>query len=409
VPGDKSISHRALILGALADGTSVVRGLLDAADVRSTRACLEALGVALEADGACVRVHGRGLGGLQRPLRTLDCGNSGTTMRLLAGVLAGHPFDATLTGDASLCRRPMGRVADPLRRMGAGVLLQPGDVAPLTIRGTAALHAIDVELPVASAQVKSAVLLAALHARGTTVLGGRTDSRDHTELLLGHFGVPLQIAAGRVAVDGGQRLRAAPLDVPGDPSSAAFLWAAAACLPGGPLEVRDVLLNPTRTGFLRVLQRMGATVEVEVTGCRPEQVGVVRVGARGLSATEVDAAEIPALVDELPMLAVLATTAEGTTVIRGAAELRQKESDRIEAVAANLRALGVSLDTFDDGLAVRGPQRLRAGRVRSGGDHRVAMAFAVGALWAEAPVEIDDAGCVDVSWPGFFDALGAIR
>lgn len=405
VPGDKSMSHRALIFGALAEGSTEVGGLLDSADVRSTRACLEALGVTFEDAASGLRVHGRGLRGLRRPVHHLDCGNSGTTIRLLAGVLAGQTFTTTLRGDASLCRRPMQRVADPLRRMGARIDLQPGGLAPMTLHGGVALQAIDYALPVASAQVKSALLLAALYAEGRTELGGRTDSRDHSERMLRYFGVSLGLDAGRLAVEGGQKLTAAPLLVPGDPSSAAFLWAAAARMPGGPIEVRDVLLNPTRIGFLRVLERMGAAVEIEVTRRSPEEIGSVRLGPGALRATEVGAEEIPSLVDELPMLAVLATAAEGTTVIRGAEELRHKESDRIEAVAVNLRALGVEVETFADGMAVPGPQRLRAGVVQSGGDHRVAMAFAIGALWADGPVDIVDPGCVEVSWPGFFEAL----
>jgi 3-phosphoshikimate 1-carboxyvinyltransferase len=406
VPGDKSVSHRALILGALADGITSIRGLLDAADVRSTRGCLAALGVGITGDASgAVDVRGVGLGGLRAPADALDCGDSGTTLRLLAGVLAGHPFRATLTGDASLRRRPMGRVADPLRRMGASVDLDPQDRAPMTVQGRAPLAAVAYDLPVASAQVKSAILLAGLHAAGRTVVGGRVDSRDHTERLLRHFGVPVETAPDHVAVTGGCRLRAAPVRVPGDPSSAAFLLAAGAMIPGGSVEIRDVLLGAHRTGFLRVLERMGAGVEIEVTGREPEDVGTIRVSFAPLRATGVDPSEVPSLVDEIPVLAMLATAARGTTVIRGAAELRVKESDRIEAIAANLRALGVEVATSADGLAIRGPQRLRSGTVDAGGDHRIAMAFAVGALAADGPVDIAGAGCVDVSWPGFFGAL----
>lgn len=408
VPGDKSISHRALIFGALAKGRTEVTGLLDSGDVRSTEACLRALGVTIERKGDRIFVEGVGTRGFRKPSSTLDCGNSGTTLRTLMGVLAGQSFDTELSGDHSLVKRPMKRVAEPLSKMGARIRLSPGDTAPLKIEG-APLHAIEYELKVASAQVKTAILLAGLCAEGTTVLRGELASRDHTERMLPYFGVKLTHAAGSLSIAGGQELRAAPVQVPGDPSSAAF-WCAAACLvPSGEVEIEGVSLNPTRTGFHRVLERMGAKVEEEIKDKDCEPVGIVRVSApNGLRATEIRPDEVPSLVDEIPLVAILATQAKGTTIVRGAKELRVKETDRIEAVATNLRALGIQIETFPDGFSIVGPQPLSGGSIDSFDDHRIAMAFSIAALIARDPILIRKAECVGISFPTFFEDLGRL-
>jgi 3-phosphoshikimate 1-carboxyvinyltransferase len=405
IPGDKSLSHRGLLFGALAEGKTEVHGLSDGEDVRSTQHCLQALGVPVERSGASAVIEGRGLYGWRAPAGVLDCGNSGTTIRLLMGCLAGQNFVTSLTGDASLRKRPMGRVAEPLQRMGAVLEMTEGRFAPLTVRGKRPLRAIEYRLPVASAQVKSAVLLAALFAEGTTRLTGRIDSRDHTERLLPHFGVRLDRATDVIALSGGQRLRAAVLQVPGDPSSAAFWLAAAQVVPGGEIQMNKILLNPSRTGFARVLQRMGAEIEEIVTATDPEPVGQWRARRGHLKGVRVEAAEIPSLIDELPLLAVLAAYAEGTTEVRGAEELRIKETDRIEAIAENLRRMGAKVETFEDGFRVEGPQPLRGAILDSFYDHRIAMAFAIAALGAKGQTTIQNAECVGISYPGFFSTL----
>ncbi len=404
LPGDKSISHRGLILGALAEGRTEVVDLLESGDVQSTARCLRALGVAIAREGASTFVDGIGGRGFSTPEGVLDCGNSGTTMRVLMGVLAGRGVAATLTGDASLVRRPMRRVAEPLVRMGARFDLTNGDCAPLTVHGTR-LHGIDYALKIASAQIKTAILLAGISASGRTRVTGEVGSRDHTERLLPHFGGAVEVAPGRVEVPGDQRLRAARVHVPGDPSTAAF-WMAAACLvPGGHVELERVSLNPTRTGFLRVLERMGADVRVEVTEAHPEPVGrmVVRQGA--LRGVVVAPDEVPSLIDELPMLAVLASQAEGETSVSGAEELRVKETDRIEAVATNLRAMGGRIETRPDGFVVEGGGALRGAAIDSFHDHRIAMAFSIAALVADGETVVHGSECVGISYPAFFDTL----
>ncbi|MCM2323631.1 MAG: 3-phosphoshikimate 1-carboxyvinyltransferase [Oligoflexia bacterium] len=405
VPGDKSVSHRALIFGAISRGESRVTNLLASADVRSTRDCLERMGVVFREDRDGVRVIGKGLRGLGAPARELDCGNSGTTMRVMMGLLAGQAFSSRLVGDESLSRRPMRRASEPLRSMGAEITLAKEQFAPVQIHGKR-LHSIDYELKVASAQVKTALLLAGLYADGETVLRGAVGSRDHTERMLPFFGVELEKSPGRLSIRADQELSATDVVVPGDPSSAAF-WLAAACLvPGGSVEVEGISLNPTRTGFLEVLRRMGARVEEQVSVREPEPVGTVRVSApSGLRGTVVRPEEVPSLIDEIPVLAVLATQAEGRTEIQGAEELRVKETDRIEAVAVNLRAMGVGLETFEGGLAVHGRQLLRAAPIRTFLDHRIAMAFSVAALVAEGVTEIDHPECVSISYPDFFETL----
>ena len=408
VPGDKSISHRALILGALAHGEMEIRGLSPAADVESTARCLRALGVEISPVGDRTVIAGAGPKGLSPPRTPLDCGNSGTTMRLLAGVLAGRPFAAVLMGDESLSRRPMRRIIEPLSRMGADIVGRDGEFPPLRVRG-GGLRGISYALPVASAQVKSAVLLAGLQAAGETEVVEPGPSRDHTERMLAYLGAPIEVEGRRIRVRAGE-LQARPIAVPGDFSSAAFLIAACAARPGCTLLVRDVGVNPTRTGLLDVLREMGADVSVldqrEMGG---EPVADLLVRGRELRAVEVGGALVPRLIDELPVLAVLATQAEGITVIRDARELRVKESDRIAAMVGNLRRLGAEVRELPDGMEIRGPCRLRGARLPGFRDHRVVMACAVAGLYAAGETAIEGAEWAAISFPGFFRVLEGIR
>ncbi|HEV2438454.1 MAG TPA: 3-phosphoshikimate 1-carboxyvinyltransferase [bacterium] len=403
VPGDKSISHRAVLLGALARGTTPVDGFLRAEDCLATVRCVRALGVEVDDDGDRLTVHG---GALRQPGDALDVGNSGTTIRLLAGILAGQPFRSTLTGDASIRRRPMDRIAEPLRRMGARITGRDrGRLAPLTVEG-GGLRAIAYATPVASAQVKSAILLAALFADGETAVTEPSQSRDHTERMLAGFGVPVVREGLTVRLRGPAAPAAAPVRVPGDISSAAFFLVAAAMVPGSVVTVRDVGLNPTRTGVLDVLRAMGAAVDIQnARDDGGEPAGDVTVRAASLRGTTIGGDLVPRLIDELPVLAVAASVADGETVIKDAAELRVKESDRIAALARELGAIGARVEAQPDGLAIRGVPRLRGGRAASGGDHRVAMALAVAGLRAADPVTVDDTDCIRTSFPGFEETL----
>ncbi|HLI97214.1 MAG TPA: 3-phosphoshikimate 1-carboxyvinyltransferase, partial [Candidatus Baltobacteraceae bacterium] len=340
VPGDKSIAHRALLLGAIAHGWTRITGVPRSADVTTTIRALGSCGVQIQRNEEAVIVQGGGRDALRPSGGSIDCANSGTTMRMLMGVLAAHEGTVQLTGDASLRRRPMRRIAEPLQRMGAGITLSGSGVAPLQVRGKAPLQAIDYELPVASAQLKSALLLAGLAANGRTQLRGKLLSRDHTERLLPRFGASLHADGERIAIDGGQQLRGAFVEVPGDPSSAAFWIAAALITEGSELTLSDVSLNPTRTGFLDAARGMGAQIEIALRRREPEPIGTVFARSSELHALKIGADEIPALIDEVPLIAVLATQARGRTVVRGAAELRVKESDRIDAIAAMLHAMG---------------------------------------------------------------------
>ncbi len=416
VPGDKSISHRAALLGALAEGDTDIRGYLMGADCLSTLACLRSLGVGVDVpEPGHVTLHGLGLNGLREPEDVLDAGNSGTTLRLLAGVLAGRPFTVTVTGDASLRRRPMLRVVEPLRAMGAAITgREGGRLAPLTFHG-GSLAPRQVTLPVASAQVKSALLLAGLRTEGVTSVTEPSPSRDHTERMLRAFGAEVEVTGTRVSVRGGAvRLVGQGVVVPGDISSAAFLLAAAAATPGAEALVRGVGLNPTRTGVIDALRAMGADIAVvrqeEICG---EPVGDLLVRGGSLHGTVLEGDLIPRAIDELPVLAVAACLAEGPTTIRDAAELRVKESDRIAALAAELRHLGAVVEERPDGMVIPGRAalpggRFTGGRVESRGDHRLAMSLAVAGLLASAPVTIGGAECVDVSYPGFFEQLAGL-
>jgi 3-phosphoshikimate 1-carboxyvinyltransferase len=411
--GDKSISHRYAILAAIADGFTTIHGYSTGGDCASTLACLRALGVQIDelsrdADrGPAYCIKGRGLGGLRAPASTLDAGNSGSTMRMLAGVLAAHPFEATLDGDASLRQRPMRRIMMPLERMGARIQSADGR-PPITITGAAVVQPLDFQPEVPSAQVKSAVLLAGLHADGTTRVREAIPTRDHTERALQAFGADLDRGPDGVALAGRQRLAGRTLHVPGDISSAAFWLAAAAALPDSDLVLENVGLNPTRTAILGVLERLGAEVDATVDRDEAfEPVGTIRIRHRALGATEIAPADVPGLIDELPVLAALASCG-GELSVSGAAELRVKESDRISALAEGLRALGADIEDRPDGFHVRGARRLTGGVAHAHGDHRLAMAFTVAALGATGPSTIRDAGAAAVSYPEFFKVLSEL-
>ena len=412
VPGDKSISHRALLLAALGDGPSEIRGLLVSADVEATARALRALGVAvpsLDAEG--ITVPGGGLRGLRSPAAPLDCANSGTTARLVAGLVAGAGLEATLVGDESLSRRPMRRVAEPLRAMGATVDLPAHDGLPMTVRSTG-LHGLTWHSPVPSAQVKSAVLLAGLVAQVPVEVHEPLPTRDHTERMLEARGVDLVRDGTMAALRPTGRLDAGPIEVPGDPSSAAFLLGAVACGACGPLRVAHVGVNPTRIGAVAALRRMGLPVRFDamrMLAGEPVADLVVDPPPTRLTGITIAAEEVPSLIDELPLLACVAACAAGETIVHGAGELRVKESDRIRLVVENLRAIGAEAEELPDGFVVRGDDRPRRGSVRTAGDHRVAMAFGVlGAVPGNAIV-VDDPSCVAVSWPSFWDALDAAR
>lgn len=407
VPGDKSVSHRALILGALADGETSVEGLSSGADVASTRRCLEALGVEISGDAPSVRVKGRGLGGLRAPSGDLDAGNSGTTMRLLAGVLAGHPFQARLVGDASLTRRPMARVAVPLRAMGASVGLSPADTAPMTVSG-GALKGVEHAMTVASAQVKSCVLLAGLHAEGDTSVAEPAPTRDHTERMLAAFGVPVRSSRLKVGLTGGSRLRATKVVVPGDPSSAAFWVVAAVLAEDSELAIRGTASNPTRTGYLSVLARMGADIHREpMRGVGGEPVEDLIVSYSALRGADIDAAEVPGLVDEIPALALAAALAKGSSRFRGLGELRHKESDRLAGVAALLNAFGGRARVEGDDLLIEGVERLHPGRADALDDHRLAMTAYVAGFLAGGESEVAGLESAAISYPSFYDDFHA--
>lgn len=407
VPGDKSISHRALVLGAMAEGSTLIEGLAAGRDVRSTWACLQDLGVRISSREDRTTVKGLGWRGLKEPRRTLEAGNSGTTMRLLLGALAGHSLTASLSGDESLCRRPMGRLAEPLRAMGATVELFRGDFAPLTIRG-GALSGIDFVSPVASAQVKSAVLLAGLLATGKTSVAEPVLSRDHTERMLPLFGVPVERKGLKATVTGGMRLAKAHVIVPGDLSSAAFWVVAATLVPGSELVLPEVGLNPTRAGFLNVLERMGAKIQrnlkpPSVRGGEP--VGDLVVRAASLKAADISPQEVPTLIDEVPILALAASQAKGTSRFKGLSELRAKESDRLQCVVDLLADFGGEASVQGDDLVIAGPRSLTGVPFGAGGDHRIAMTALIAGLIARGQTSVRDADCIDVSYPSFYEDL----
>jgi 3-phosphoshikimate 1-carboxyvinyltransferase len=412
LPGDKSISHRYAILAALAEGRSEIANYASAADCRSTLECLRRLGAEIESSGGGqVRIAGRGLDGLKEPRRALDAENSGSTMRMLAGVLAGQPFRSTLTGDASLRRRPMRRVIEPLRQMGAEIHGRDGDRAPLEIRG-GHLHAIDYTLPIPSAQVKSAILLAGLYADGVTTVHESVCTRDHTELALREFGAVVEGSRGTIRIHPRPKLTARQLVVPGDLSAAVFLIAAALVLPESSLMLHNVGLNPTRARVLDFLISIGAPIRVPSVQARNgELVGDVSVRHALLAGGRVAGAQVAEMIDELPMLAALGPFTEQGIEVRDAQELRVKESDRIAALAAGLRRMGARVEEFPDGMRVEGRSsgKLRGATVDPQGDHRIAMALAVAALGAEGDTVVRNADCAAVSFPEFFATLKRLR
>jgi len=404
-PGDKSISHRAFMFGALARGTTTIKSALESLDVKSTREAMQALGADIRRDGDLWLVRG---GTLKEPQTVIDAGNSGTTARLLCGILAGIHGVSCITGDASLVRRPMARVIQPLATMGACFMARQDRYLPMAVKG-GRLAGLTYRMDVASAQVKSAVLLAGLNAEGATEVIEPLKSRDHTERMLRFFGIELVEDGNRIRIHGGQHLQARPVEVPGDPSSAAFPAVLAAATPGSDLLIKGICLNPTRIAFLDVLKRMGADIEFnnyrETAG---ETVGDIRVQGKHLTGTTIQGAEIPSLIDELPILAIAAACAEGRTIIRDARELRVKEADRIKAIVNGFAALGADVEELDDGMIIDGPLPLRAGRIQTASDHRIAMSFAVLGKVLSLDIHLDDTACVDISYPGFFKDLAGL-
>ena len=400
VPGDKSISHRAVMLGALADGTTHINGFLRGADCLSTIDCFRKMGVRIDDNGDSLTVHGNGLHGLRAPKVTLYTGNSGTTTRLLCGILAGQPFDAEITGDASICKRPMGRVTKPLSLMGADI---ENEYCPLIIHGTK-LHGIDYSMTVASAQVKTAIILAGLYAEGETVIHEIEKSRDHTELMLGAMGADIAVDGLTVRVGKTDRLAPQDVTVPGDISSAAFFMVLGSIMPDSEITIKNVGINPTRTGIIDVMKAMGADISVfneRTEGGEPTADMAVRTSS--LHGTEIGGALIPRLIDELPVIAAAAVFANGKTVIRDAQELKVKETNRIRAVVDEFKKAGVDITETDDGMIINGGRTIHGADFSTYGDHRMAMSLAILAQLAEGGSTLDDASCVDVSYPGFFN------
>jgi 3-phosphoshikimate 1-carboxyvinyltransferase len=409
VPGDKSISHRSIMLGSIAEGVTEISGFLEGEDSLATLKAFRAMGVNIEGPTAGqVRVHGVGLHGLKAPSQPLNLGNSGTSMRLLSGLLAGQAFDVELVGDHSLMSRPMRRVTQPLAKMGAQIDATATGTAPLIIRGGHALQGISYDMPVASAQVKSALLLAGLYASGRTCVAEPAPTRDHTERMLSGMGYPVSSQSGRVCLDGGGRLTATTIDVPADISSAAFFLVGASLAADSDLLLEHVGVNPTRTGVLEILKLMGADIDIrnrrEVGG---EPVADLRVRAAQLHGIEIPVALVPLAIDEFPALFIAAACAQGRTLLTGAEELRVKESDRIQVMAEGLQALGIQAQPTADGMVIEGGS-LRAGTVDSGGDHRIAMSFAMAALRAQGPITIDDCANVNTSFPGFVELSSGV-
>ena len=407
LPGDKSISHRALLFSALANGENTITGLSSAEDVKNTQKCLKALGVKISKSGKIVIVNGVGKDGFKKPAKTLYAGNSGTTLRLLSGLLAAQPFVSKIDGDDSLRKRPMRRIIEPLEMMGAQVDSESFK-APLTIKGHA-LKAIDYASPVASAQVKSCILIAGLFARGLTRVTEPLQSRDHTERMLLEFGVKTHSSTGMAAVKGPSELIATPIDVPADISSAAFFLIAACLLPESNVQILNVGINPTRDGILDVLFSMGANIEKsKVTEINKEPRATLSASFQKLHSTQLGGSLIPRIIDEIPVIAVAATQARGTTIIRDANELRFKESDRIANVVVNLKKMGAKCKETKDGFVVEGPTPLTGAEVECQGDHRIAMAFSIAGLIASGETIIKDIDCVNTSFPAFYKTLDAL-
>ena len=406
VPGDKSISHRLAILGAISTGETIIRRFSSSSDCLSTVSCLRQLGVQIESSGPdCLTIVGQGLRGLEHAHQPLDAGNSGTTIRLLSGILGGQDFLTTITGDKSLKQRPMKRIIEPLSQMGVRIGANKGSTAPLTIWG-GNLHPIDYLIPVPSAQVKSAILLAGLYAQGMTQIRELVSTRNHTEIALQEFGVNLKISGEILRIQGGQQPQGLEITVPGDISSAAFFVAATLLLPNSETLIEQVSLNPGRRAILDVLIEMGASIEIlqqkKIFG---ESVGNIKVHSSDLKGGSLSGSLIPQIIDEIPVLAVLATQTQKGLTIRDADELKIKESNRIRTLVDNLRAIGAKVEEYPDGMFIPGQQILKGGVVNSYGDHRIAMAFAIAGLTASEPTYIENGRCADVSFPGFYDLL----
>lgn len=405
IPGDKSISHRAVMFGALADGLTEITNFLQGADCLSTIDCFRRLGISIENTSDKILIHGRGLHGLQASGKVLDCGNSGTTTRLISGILSAQPFTSTLTGDSSIQKRPMRRIIEPLSRMGADIQSQNGnDCAPLIIRGTS-LHGIHYSSKVASAQVKSAILLAGLYADAPTSVTEPTLSRNHSEIMLRSFGACVTSEKTTATIQPEPELHGQKINVPGDISSAAYFLAAGLLVPGSEILIRNVGINPTRDGILRVAQAMGGSITLFNEKKDGEPTADLLVASSSLHSTVIEGDMIPTLIDELPVIAVMAACAEGTTIIRDAAELRVKESNRIDVMIENLRAMGVSCEGTPDGMIIRGGKPLHGAVIDSKADHRIAMSFAVASLLAEGVTTIQGAECVHISYPAFYEDL----
>lgn len=407
LPGDKSISHRALMIGAIAEGTTEIANLNSGADVHSTISCLRKLGVKIEHEHGRTFVHGRGLNGLVRPTGALNVGNSGTTIRLLSGILAGQEFSTNITGDDSIQKRPMARIAQPLRKMGAQIDAV-NDLAPLSIKG-GRLTPINYKLPVASAQVKSCLLLAGLYPEGVTKVVEPVKSRDHTERMLAVFGATIKKKGSGVCVKRPANLRGQKISIPGDLSSAAFFIAAAVLVKGSELIIENVGINPTRTAFLDLVGEMGANLQMRnIKEVNNEPVADIHVTSSTLKSVKLSADTIPNLIDEIPILAILATQADGVTKICDAQELRHKESDRLRSITLNLKKMCAQIEETSDGLIITGPLPLKASELDSFLDHRIAMSFAIAGLIADRETVINNAECADVSCPGFYQELARL-
>ena len=407
VPADKSISHRSIMFGAISHGKTTVHNFLRAEDCLSTVAVFKALGVAINDEGKDIIIEGEGFENLQAPKKLLDAGNSGTTMRLVLGILAGQPFHSEIAGDASLNRRPMERVMGPLRTMGGNLQGEQGsEFPPIAIEGSK-LSAITYEMPIASAQVKSAILFAALQAEGLTTIIEKEKSRNHTEEMIKQFGGKITVEDKKITVPGRQELVGQEVTVPGDISSAAFYLVAASLLPNSNLQLKHVGVNPTRTGILDVLQEMGANIQ-EAALDQQNQAADLLIKPAPLKAVEIGGEIIPRLIDELPVIALAATQAEGTTIIRDAQELKVKETNRIDATAQELNKLGANIETTDDGMIIHGPTKLHGGVVDSHGDHRIGMMLQIAALLTEDPVELNNPEAINISYPNFFTDLNSL-
>ncbi|MEJ9149450.1 3-phosphoshikimate 1-carboxyvinyltransferase [Bacillus smithii] len=405
VPGDKSISHRAIMFGSIAQGKTTIRHFLRGQDCLSTIDCFRKLGVHIEEDGQQITILGKGWEGLEEPKDILYTGNSGTTTRLIMGILAGRPFHSVLMGDESIGRRPMDRVVLPLREMGASISgRENGKFTPISING-GSLQSIHYKMPVASAQVKSALLFAGLQAEGTTVIEEMAPTRDHTEKMIKEFGGECIREGMTISVKGSQSFEGRDIYVPGDISSAAFFLAAGAIIPGSEIILKNVGLNPTRSGIIDVLKEMGADLELSDLSSNGEETGTIVIRYSQLKGIEIGGSLIPRLIDEIPIIALMATQAEGETVIKDAEELKVKETNRIDTVVGELKKLGADIESRKDGMVIRGKTALKGGKVSSFGDHRIGMMLAIAALLSKDPVDLENPECIAVSYPNFFDDL----